>query len=137
MKTITRHAFVVLPLAALFMAAPASLNGGKLVSYDAAFAAKGGNGNGNSGNGAGNGGSGAGNGASANAGSNGNHGQGNNGNGKGSSELGALDAAHASSKALENAAATSRVGKIAAYKAAAEAAVTAGDEAATAIATAI
>lgn len=156
MRQIARHALVLLPLAALLVAAPVQLNGGKLMSYDSAFAERGGNGNGggngkgggasNGGNSASNAGNSAGNGASAsaNAGSNGNHGQGNNGqgnggqgnNGKGdiSSQLGALNAGHASTKALANASTESRVGKIAAYKSAAEAAVTAGDKAAAAIA---
>jgi hypothetical protein len=49
MTEIARHVFVVLPLAALLVAAPAALNSGKLVSYDAAYAAAGGNGKGKGG----------------------------------------------------------------------------------------
>ncbi len=83
-----------------------------------------GNGHGNGGGGGGNGnagGNGNGNaGANSNAGGNGNAGvnsnAGGNGNGATASALGALNAAHASAQALENASPNSEVGKIATYQ---------------------
>src|SRR5262245_6856767 len=94
MKRISRHALLVVPLATLLVAAPSLLNAGKLVSYDQAYAAKGGNGGGkgNGGGGGGNGNGGNGNGGNSNGG---NGGQGNSagsqGNSAGSSKSASLE----------------------------------------------
>jgi hypothetical protein len=129
-----RHVFTVLPIACLLVAAPLALGSGKFLSYDAAHADKGGNGNGKGG-GIGGGSDGAGGKAGGQSASN--DGQGKNGKGGVAKQLGALNAAHASAKAFENASLKSRVGRIGTYKAAAEAAIAANDVAAAAIATAI
>jgi hypothetical protein len=115
-------------LGAAMLVAPTLSNLGSDSIYDSAFAAKGGNGKGNgggngNGNGNGNGGGGV-NGASASGGI------GNNGNGNGSgasasltasgktktksmtSQMGALNAAHASAQAFANPNPNSRVGRI-------------------------
>ena len=112
--------------AALIATLPCQLDFGHGFGFASAMA---GNGHGNGGNGGGNGnaggnGNGGGNGnagANSNAGGNGNAGvnnnAGGNGNGATASALGALNAAHASAQALENASPNSEVGKIATYSA--------------------
>ncbi len=125
-----------LALGSAFLVTPALLDPASPFAIDKAFAGKGGNGNGG-GNGGGNGNSG-----SANASSS----HGNSGNkvakaekatkvnhGAIASKLGALNAAHASATAFANASPNSRVGRIAAYRDANAASVTAADAAAEAV----
>ena len=124
----------VLALGMAFLVAPALLGTASPFAIDSALAAMGGNGNGNSGgNGNGNG-----NGGSGNSSSN----HGNSGNkvaktekatkvnhGTIASQLGALNAAHASPKAFAHASPNSRVGKIKSYYLANQEALTAQIEA--------
>jgi hypothetical protein len=109
-----------------FLVTPALLDGASPFAIDSAFAAKGGNGNGNSG-GNGNGNSG-GNGSSKSEKSSSAKAEKTEkvSNGNIASKLGALNAAHASANALDNASPNSRVGKIAAYQDANAAAVESG-----------
>ncbi len=148
MKSATPKSLPRLLLAAALAAAPLSLGASGLLSIDAALAAKGGNGGGNSNGNSGN--HGNGNGASSHA----NKG----GSAKAStakttktkaallkkavkekqpniaSQLGALNAAHASANAFAHASPNSRVGKIAAYAAASGAATAAQDKVTQAVA---
>ena len=133
---VSRTASLMLFAAAL-VAAPLAIGGNGSISYDQAFAQKGGNGNGN--------GNAGGNAASSNAGGNkvastddsssaassSSNKNVANGKGKIASKLGALNAAHASAQAFAHASPNSRIGRIAAYyhanEAAAEAAAAASE----------
>ena len=93
--------FVTIVLGAVLIVSPVIVGSNGLVSYDQAFAQKGGNSVGNA--------------NSASAASTGNAKTTSNANGQVASKLGALNAAHASARAFAHASPDSRIGKIKTY----------------------